>query len=148
MPDKIAEYLTCISQLSALVFSGSDAFILFKNADKVAQIVEAAVVCDVCDGIVGGGQHQAGLLDPLAVQIIHWCLMRHIRKEPAEIFRRHGDRGRQLLKGDRAGIILLDKIHDLFELKDPLVIPSCFLETFQIVMFTKNKTEKVVKLSN
>ena len=43
---------------------------------------------------------------------------------------------------------MFDEIQDLFELQDSLVIPPCTCDTFKIVMITKNKAEKVVKLSN
>ncbi len=43
---------------------------------------------------------------------------------------------------------MFDKIKDLFELQDSLVIPPCTCDAFEIVMITKNKPEKVVKLSN
>ena len=43
---------------------------------------------------------------------------------------------------------MLDEIQDLLQLQDSFVIAACACDTLQIVMITKNKPEKVVKLSN
>ena len=69
------------------------------------------------------------------------------RKEPAEIFGRHGNRSGKLLQGNGAGIVLFNKFYDLLQLDNALVISSGFPQAFQVVMITKNNTEKVVKLS-
>ncbi len=46
---------------------------LLKVRDKIAQIIEAVAIGNLRDGIIGGGELAAGLLDPLAVEVIHWC---------------------------------------------------------------------------
>ena len=43
---------------------------------------------------------------------------------------------------------MLDKVEYLFELQDAFVVAPCSGNAFQVVMLTKNNTEKVVKLSN
>ena len=43
---------------------------------------------------------------------------------------------------------MLYKFQDLFQLENSLIVTSGLECSLQIVMFTKNKTEKVVKLSN
>ena len=43
---------------------------------------------------------------------------------------------------------MLDKVKYLFQLQDTLVITPRSGDAFQVVMITKNNTEKVVKLSN
>ena len=73
--------------------------------------------------------------------------MGHLGKEPAEILGRHGDRSGKLLQGNGAGIVLFNKFHDLLQLDNALVISSGFPQAFQVVMITKNQSEKVVKLS-
>ncbi len=86
-----------------LIFTGmSSPCDFFEGTDKIAQIIKAVPVGDLRDGIIGGSQLAAGLFDPLAVEIIHWCLMGHLGKEPAEIFGRHGNRSGKLLQGNRA----------------------------------------------
>ena len=77
---------------ASFIFAGGDPLVLFEGTDKIAQIIKAIPIGNLCDGIIGGSQLAAGLLDPLAVEVIHWCLMRHLGKEPAEIFGRHGNR--------------------------------------------------------
>ena len=77
---------------ASFIFAGVDPLVLFEGTDKVAQIIKAIPIGNLRDGIIGGSQLAAGLLDPLAVEVIHWCLMRHLGKEPAEIFGRHGNR--------------------------------------------------------
>ena len=42
---------------------------------------------------------------------------------------------------------MLNEIQDLFQLQDSLIITPRACNAFQIVMITKNQTEKVVKLS-
>lgn len=51
------------------------------------------------------------------------------------------------LQGNRVCIVLFDKFHHLLQLDDTFVITSGFPQTFQVVMITKNQSEKVVKLS-
>ena len=70
-----------------LYLPGVTPLVLFEGTDKIAQIIKAIPIGNLRDGIIGGSQLAAGLLDPLAVEVIHWCLMRHLGKEPAEIFR-------------------------------------------------------------
>ena len=48
--------------------------------------------------------------------------MGHFREKSAEIFGGHGNGGRQLLQGERAGIILLDEFQNLFQLQNTLVV--------------------------
>lgn len=144
--------LLCATQIwknisAPFIFAGGDPLILFKCADKITQVIKSVPVCDLRDGIIGGGQLAAGLLDPLAVEIIHRSLMGHLGKEAAEILGRHGDGSRKLLQGNGIGIVLLDKFHHLFQLDDTLVITPGFPQTFKVVMITKNQSEKVVKLS-
>ena len=83
----MCEILLFVIISASLIFTGGDPLVLFECADKIAQVIEPVPVCDLCDGVIGGGQLAAGLFDPLVIQIIHWCLMCHFRKEPAEIFR-------------------------------------------------------------
>lgn len=78
-------------ELTALIFSRSNSFIFFEGADKIAQVIETVSVGDFRDGIVRGCQLAAGLFNPLAVHVIHGSLMSHLGKEPAEIFRGHGN---------------------------------------------------------
>lgn len=132
---------------ASFIFAGGDPLVLFEGTDKVAQIIKAIPVGDLRDGIIGGSQLAAGLFDPLAVEVIHWCLMSHFGKEPAEIFGRHGNRSGKLLQGNGAGIVLFNKFYDLLQLDNALVISSGFPQAFQVVMITKNQSEKVVKLS-
>ena len=132
---------------ASFIFAGGDPLVLFEGTDKIAQIIKAIPIGNLCDGIIGGSQLAAGLLDSLAVEVIHWCLMRHLGKEPAEIFGRHGNRSGKLLQGNGAGIVLFNKFHDLLQLDNALVISSGFPQAFQVVMITKNQSEKVVKLS-
>ena len=70
---------------ASFIFAGGDPLVLFEGTDKIAQIIKAIPIGNLRDGIIGGSQLAAGLLDPLAVEVIHWCLMRHLGKEPAEI---------------------------------------------------------------
>ena len=126
------------------IFAGGDPLVLFEGTDKVAQIIKAIPIGDLRDGIIGGSQLAAGLLDPLAVEVIHWCLMRHLGKEPAEIFGRHGNRSGKLLQGNGAGIVLFNKFHDLLQLDNALVISSGFPQAFQVVMITKNPEDEQV----
>lgn len=100
--------------LSSFVFSRGGSLVFLKCTDKITEIIKSISIGDLSDGIVGGCQLVAGFLDPLPVQIIHWCLMRHFRKEPAEVFGRHGHRGRKLLQSQRIGIILFNKFQNLF----------------------------------
>ena len=132
---------------ASFIFTGGDPLVLFECADKIAQVIEPVPVGDLCDGVIGGGQLAAGLLDPLAVEVIHRGLVRHLGKEPAEILGRHGNRSGKLLQGNGACIVLFDKFHHLLQLDDALVITSGFPQAFQVVMITKNQSEKVVKLS-
>ena len=100
---------------ASFIFAGGDSLVLFEGTDKVAQIIKAIPVGDLRDGIIGGSQLAAGLFDPLAVEVIHWCLMSHLGKEPAEIFGRHGNRSGKLLQGNGAGIVLFNKFYDLLQ---------------------------------
>ena len=65
---------------ASFIFAGGDPLVLFEGTDKIAQIIKAIPIGNLCDGIIGGSQLAAGLLDPLAVEVIHWCLMRHLGK--------------------------------------------------------------------
>ena len=143
----MCEILLFVIISASLIFTGGDPLVLFECADKIAQVIEPVPVCDLCDGVIGGGQLAAGLFDPLAVEIIHRGLVGHLGKEPAEILGRHGDRSGKLLQGNRVCIVLFDKFHHLLQLDDTFVITSGFPQTFQVVMITKNQSEKVVKLS-
>lgn len=73
--------------LCLLIFTGGDSFIFLKGPDKVAQIIEAVPVCNLRDRIVGGRELITCLLDPLVVQVIHRCLVCHLREEPTKVFR-------------------------------------------------------------
>lgn len=95
------------------VLPGRNPLIFFKGADKITQIIKAVPVGDLGNGIVCSGQLVAGLLDPLMVQIFHWCLMRHLRKETAEIFRGHGYRGGKLLQCKGRGIVVFYELQYL-----------------------------------
>ena len=141
----MCEILLFVIISASLIFTGGDPLVLFECADKIAQVIEPVPVCDLCDGVIGGGQLAAGLFDPLAVEIIHRGLVGHLGKEPAEILGRHGDRSGKLLQGNRVCIVLFDKFHHLLQLDDTFVITSGFPQTFQVVMITKNQSEKVVK---
>ena len=81
----MCEILLFVIISASLIFTGGDPLVLFEGTDKVAQIIKAIPIGNLRDGIIGGSQLAAGLLDPLAVEVIHWCLMRHLGKEPAEI---------------------------------------------------------------
>ena len=144
----MCEILLFVIISASLIFTGGDPLVLFECADKIAQVIEPVPVCDLCDGVIGGGQLAAGLFDPLAVEIIHRGLVGHLGKEPAEILGRHGDRSGKLLQGNRVCLVLIDKFHHLLQLDDTFVITSGFPQTFQVVMITKNQSEKVVKLSD
>ena len=67
-----------MSYFSVAIFTGGDPLVLFECADKIAQVIEPVPVCDLCDGVIGGGQLAAGLFDPLAVEIIHRGLVGHL----------------------------------------------------------------------
>ena len=82
---------------ASFIFAGGDPLVLFEGTDKIAQIVETISICDLRDRVISGGKLITGLFDPLVIQVIHWCLMRHLGKEPAEIFGRHGNRSGKLL---------------------------------------------------
>ena len=41
--------------------------------------------------------------------------MRHLREKAAKIFRRHGNRGRELLQGNGGTVVFFNKFHNLFE---------------------------------
>ena len=133
--------------LSSFVFSGGSSLIFLKCPDEITEIIKSVPIGNLSDGIIGGCQLVTGFLDPLPVQIIHWCLMSHLRKEPAEIFGRHGHRGRKLLQSQRVGVILFNKFQHLFQLQNTFVIFAVLCGIVQTVMITKNKTKKVVKLS-
>ena len=109
----MCEILLFVIISASLIFTGGDPLVLFECADKIAQVIEPVPVCDLCDGVIGGGQLAAGLFDPLAVEIIHRGLVGHLGKEPAEILGRHGDRSGKLLQGNRVCIVLFDKFHHL-----------------------------------
>ena len=85
-------------------------FIFFESPDKIAEIVESVAVSDLRNGVVCGGQLIAGFFDPLMIEIFHGRLVRHLRKKTAEVFRRHGNRSGKLLKRQRGGIIMLNKL--------------------------------------
>ena len=143
----MCEILLFVIISASLIFTGGDPLVLFECADKIAQVIEPVPVCDLCDGVIGGGQLAAGLFDPLAVEIIHRGLVGHLGKEPAEILGRHGDRSGKLLQGNRVCIVLFDKFHHLLQLDDTFVITSGFPQTFQVVMITKpiRKSGKIVQ---
>lgn len=132
----------------SLIFTWRYSLIFLKSPNKITEIVKTVAVSNFCDRIICSGELVTCMFDSLMIQIIHWCLMRHFRKEPAEILWRHRHRSRKLLQSKRRSIVVFDEIQDLFELQDSLVIPPCTCDTFKIVMITKNKAEKVVKLSN
>lgn len=132
----------------SLIFTWRYSLIFLKSPNKITEIVKTVAVGNFCDRIICSGELVTCMFDSLVIQIIHWCLMCHFRKESAEILRRHRNRGRKLLQSKRRSIVVFDEIQDLFELQDSLVIPPCTCDTFEIVMITKNKAEKVVKLSN
>ena len=81
----MCEILLFVIISASLIFTGGDPLVLFECADKIAQVIEPVPVCDLCDGVIGGGQLAAGLFDPLAGEIIHRGLVGHLGKEPAEI---------------------------------------------------------------
>ena len=130
------------------IFSRSGSLVFLKSTDKITQIIKAVAIGNIRYGIVCGGKLVAGLLNALAVQIVHRSLMGHFRKEAAEILGGHGYGIRQLPQGKRRSIVLFNKFHYLLQLQDPLVIPARFGLAVKVVMITKNNTEKVVKLSD
>ena len=83
----MCEILLFVIISASLIFTRGDPLVLFECADKIAQVIEPVPVCDLCDGVIGGGQLAAGLFDPLVIQIIHWSLMCHLGKETTEVFR-------------------------------------------------------------
>ena len=82
-------FLRC-TDLSSLIFPGSHAFVFLKSTYKITQIIKAVAIGNIRYGIVCGGKLVAGLLNALAVQIVHRSLMGHFRKEAAEILGGHG----------------------------------------------------------
>ena len=81
------------------IFSRSGPFVFLKSTDKITQIIKPVAVGNIRYGIVSGGKLVAGLLNALAVQIVHRRLMGHFREKAAEIFGRHGHGIRQLPRG-------------------------------------------------
>ena len=100
--------------LSSLIFSRSNPFIFFKSPDKIAQIIKSISISNLCDRIIRSSQLITGLFDSLAVQVVHGSLVSHLREKSAEIFRRHGNRGWQLLKSNRVSIVFFNKLQNLF----------------------------------
>ena len=134
--------------LSAFILPGRDPFIFFEGADKIAQVIEPVAIRNFRDGIGGGGKLVAGLFDPLVIQIIHGGLVGHFGKKTAKVFGRHGYRSRKLFQCQGLGIVVFNEFQNLLQLKDSLVISAGLFHSIQVVMITKNNTEKVVKLSN
>ena len=81
------------------IFSRSGSLVFLKSTDKITQIIKAVAIGNIRYGIVCGGKLVAGLLNALAVQIVHRILVGHFGKKSAEIFWGHGNRGRKLLQG-------------------------------------------------
>ncbi len=57
----MCEILLFVIISASLIFTGGDPLVLFECADKIAQVIEPVPVCDLCDGVIGGGQLAACL---------------------------------------------------------------------------------------
>lgn len=72
-----------------LVLLWSDVFISFKELDKIAAVIEAAVISNRGNRRIGGAEHSACMLNTVIVQVVHRRFVGDGLKIPAEIFRRH-----------------------------------------------------------
>ena len=89
LSDRIDECECCPGEFSCFlpaVLSGGGSLIFFERADKIAQVIEAAAQGNARDGIVRGGQGEAGVLDSLNVQVLDGRVVRHLVEEAAEVF--------------------------------------------------------------
>ena len=67
----MCEILLFVIISASLIFTRGDPLVLFECADKIAQVIEPVPVCDLCDGVIGGGQLAAAMVPALAVEMIH-----------------------------------------------------------------------------
>lgn len=70
-----------------IIFTWCSSFILFECTDEITQIIETISISNISNGITCSGQFITGLFNTLSVQIIHRCLMGHLRKKTAEVLR-------------------------------------------------------------
>ena len=70
-----------------IIFTWCSSFIFFERTDKITQIIETISISNISNGITCSGQFITGLFNTLSVQIIHRCLMGHLRKKTAEVLR-------------------------------------------------------------
>ena len=71
--------------LAEILFRCSS-LIFFKSFDKVAQIIEARIISNLGDGLIGGKQLIAGAFYTVVVEIIDWRAVCHLLEKAAEIF--------------------------------------------------------------
>ena len=87
---------------------GRYALIFMEGLDEVTFIVKAAGDGSLFDGNIPGGQHFAGTLNAIVVQVINGRALRHAAEIPAEISGIHaGDAGKGV-QTDGVGIIFCD----------------------------------------
>ena len=90
----------------SLIFTWRYSLIFLKSPNKITEIVKTVAVGNFCDRIICSGELVTCMFDSLVIQIIHWCLMCHFRKESAEILRRHRHRSRKQLQSKRRSIVV------------------------------------------
>ena len=91
-----------------------NAHIFFKNFNKVADVVEAAVESNLRDRRIGRGELLSCTFDPVIIQIVDRCALGDLPEKAAKIFRVHSGKRGERLKRDFLRIVLLDVAQDLF----------------------------------
>ena len=71
------------------ILAGCHIFVSLKCFDEITQIIKTAGIGYLSHTFVCGRQQKGCMLDALVVQVVHGRAMRHLLKEPAEIFGRH-----------------------------------------------------------
>ena len=99
-------YLLRLSQFGVLV--GGDTFVFFEAADKIAAVIIAAGIGDICDGELVFLQQEASLLYPVVVQIIDRCFLENIPEVTTKIFGGKTGNIGQLLQSDVLGEVFLN----------------------------------------
>lgn len=68
-------------------FSGRNSFLFAERFNEIAEIIEAAGVCNIGNGFVRIGQFQTSLVDSVLVQIFDGSIVSHFLEKFTEIVR-------------------------------------------------------------
>ena len=93
---------------------GRDALIFVKSLDKITFVVKAAGDGGFLYGNISGGQHFAGALNAVVVQIINGSAFRHTTEIPAEISGVHAGNVGQIIQTDGVSVIFGDVCEHIF----------------------------------